>query len=143
MLCENGQMVERRPREGCGFGIIRLTFGLAKYVAPLISIELTDTMGALKERGVFDQLKAGLHLPDDYTIHGIYIEAMRRTWLMLVEAPGVPIPDEGELIPTLIPVYEHHYNFAAERARDGSPAYEVRLTRVDISSDPHRALRVD
>lgn len=143
MLWENGQMVEHHPREGYGFGIMRLSVGLAEYVAPLIRIELTDTMGALKDRGVFDQLKAGLHLPDDYIIRGVYLEALRRTWLLMVEAPGVPIPDEGELIPTLTPVYEQRYNFATERVRDGKPPYEVHLVRVDISPDPYRTLRVD
>jgi len=135
-----GALVARYPREGYGFGAIRLTWKLASAVSALAELELinaTDTQGALRDRGTFDRFKQGLHLPDDYIIHGIYIEPLYRTWCVLVEAPGVPIPHEGEELPSLTPIYEIRFP-------DGDPAHrEVVLLRVDVATDPYMVLRAD
>lgn len=139
-------MIDRQPREGYGFGIIRLSYKLAEVATfshVFALIEHTDVQGHLKEQGILDQIRQHLLLPDEYRLLGAYIEPPRLTWCLLIEAPGVPIPDEGEYLPVLTPVYEHRYNFAVEQVCDGKPTYEVYLVRVDISRDPTIALRVD
>lgn len=130
-------MIDRMPREGYGYGIIRMSRQLTEHIAPLAWIGMTNVQGELHERGVFDQVRQGLHLPDDYTIMGIYVEPYRFTWCILVEAPGVPIPEEGAVLPVLKPIYQVRYP-------DGTPeSRETVLLRVEVATDPYHVLRID
>jgi hypothetical protein len=129
-------MIDRMPREGYGYGIIRMSRQLTEHIAPLAQIELTNVQGELKDRGVFDQVKQALYLPADYTIMGIYIETYRLTWCILVEAMGVPIPEEGAVLPVLTPIYA--YTFDVENGTKSA-----RLMRIEVSTDPYHVLRVD
>lgn len=129
-------MIDRLPRAGYGYGIIRMSRTLTRNIAPLAQVKLTDTQGYLKDAGVFEQVKQNLHLPDDYSILGIYIEPCRFTWCVLLEAPDVPIPEEGAMLPVLIPVYSQTYDYEKRLV-------DIRFERVEISVDPYLALRVD
>lgn len=129
-------MIERMPREGYGCGIIRLSWQLADHIAPFLQIKVTDVQGHLEDQGVFEQVKQSLLLPENYTIHGVFLESMRRTWRVLVEAPGIPIPDEGMDLPVVTPIYQRTWDFE-------KGTYQARLERIDIATDPYHVLRVD
>jgi len=134
-------MITKEPRKSYGFGIIRMSWQLTQHLAPFISLKEVNVQGELtqrhiEEQGIFEQMKQTLFLPDDYGIHGIFFEVPRMTWCVLVEAPGVPAPNEGEELPVLTHVYEHIYDFEKN-------TYQGRLKRIDVASDPHMALRVD
>jgi hypothetical protein len=135
-------MIKREPRAGYGYGIIRLSWQLAEHIAPFVQIKAADTQGCLEDQGILAQIKQSLLLPDDYTIHGVYFEPMRRTWCILVEAPGIPIPSEGEILPVLTPIYQHCYDFEKWQGDGDKPPDSVTLLRVDIAPDPFIVLRV-
>lgn len=133
-------MIDRMPREGYGFGIIRLTTKLAVISTELYVfnlIEASDVQGRLRDMGILDKIKQSLRLPDDYAVIAVYIEPPRMTWCVLIEAPGVPIPDEGEDLPVLMPRY--HRDVDGQTGEYGP----IILDRVDISPDPRFAMRAD
>lgn len=129
-------MIDRLPREGHGYGIIRMSFELTAHIAPLAQINLTDVQGELHAQGVFEQVKQGIYLPDDYTIMGIYIEPYRFAWVIVVEAPGIPSVAEGEVLPVLIPIYRHTWATLTNTRQS-------RLERIELAPDPMHVLRVD
>lgn len=135
-------MITREPRAGYGYGTIRLSWQFAEQITPFAQIKATDTQGYLEDQGIFAQIKQRLLLPESYTIHGVYFEPMRRTWCILVEAPGIPIPSEGEMLPVLTPIYQHCYNFEKWQGDGDKPPDSVTLLRVDIASDPFMVLKV-
>lgn len=127
-------MINRMPRKGYGYGIIRVSHTLTRDIVPLSQIKRTDVQGELQERGTFEQVKQALLLPDDYTIMGIYMEAMRFTWCILVEAPDIPHPELGCELPVLTPIYQQDWNEQSEK-------YQSSLLRVDISNNDHNIVR--
>ncbi len=117
----------REPREGYGYGVIRLHQRLAEQLAPILRIEITDTQGHLQEQGIFDDLRQILLLPDDYTVQGVFFAPLYREWHLYVEAPGVPDVENGAMLPELTLWYE--------RQESG----ENVLRRVEISGKKEQA----
>lgn len=130
-------MIDRKPREGYGYGVIQLSRHLTEYIAPLAQLNATDLQGELMNRGVFDSLKKGLYLPDDYTIIAVFVKPYQFIWTVLVEAPGIPIPDEGEMLPLVTPVYQQ------ERDELTGKYNKMSLVRMDILENDSCVLRID
>lgn len=129
------------PREGYGYGLIRMTWQLTHYLVPLLERGETNTHGELTQRymqenKIFEHVKYLLHLPDDCMIHGIFMEPPRLTWCIVVEVAGIPQVDEGEMLPVLLPIYVQNFDPA-----DGT--HVERFVRFEISDDYQRAMRVD
>lgn len=127
-------MIEQPPRQGYGYGIIRMSWQLTEHLAPLAQISQADVQGHLHDTGVFNQLKSCLLLPDDTVLRGVFFEPPRRTWCVLVEAKDIPIA--GEMLPVLKPVYQLDWDAVSE-------TYQRSLVRIDVSDDHDLALRVD
>lgn len=125
-------MLDRMPRAGYGYGVLRISFRLASHIASLLQIRSTDVQGQLQDNCAFDQVKQGLLLPEDYAIMGVFLEPYRYTWCIVVEAPGIPIPEEGALLPVIMPTYQID-------ARTGVRS----LLKIDIAEDYNHVLRVD
>lgn len=135
-------MYPEKPREGYGYGIIRVTNGLALHLSPFVSVKGTNGYGEMtqqymEEYGVFDDIRSQLKLPPMYTILALYTEPHRFTWCILIEGPDIPVPDEGELLPVLRPVYAHSYDMGKDLH------HTTVFVRMDISEDLHLALRAD
>lgn len=115
---------------------------LAHHLSPFVTIYETNLRGGLTQRyleetGLLEEIQYALKLPPQYRVHGLYIEPPRLTWCLLVEGPAIPHPDEGEELPVLMPVYAQSYDLGKDLH------YTTIFVRMDISEDPHLALRVD
>ncbi len=84
-------------------GIICISESLMQLLG--ISIGLADVQGRLRDSGIFDTVKKALLLPESYHIHGIFYNAFRRVWELVVEGPNLPIVYEAETLPVVMPIY--------------------------------------
>lgn len=123
-------MIHRYPREGYGYGFIRMDISLMSQLIPHVDIDETTTQGELRTQGVLDQCKQALLLPADYEILGIYFRYYLFAWDILVEAPGLPLPPLGEEIRSVAPIY-----------RDAGGRRE--LVRIEVARNHYDVLRVD
>lgn len=135
-------MIAFEPREGCGYGIIRMSDKLVHHLSSFVTIYETNLRGGVTQRyldetGLLEEIRHALKLPDEYRVHGLYMEPPRLTWCLLVEGPAIPHPDEGCELPVLVPVYAHSYDLGKDIH------YESHFVRMNISEDHHLALRVD
>lgn len=129
-------MIDRKPREGYGYGVIQISRQLTEHLVPFAQIKMTDIQGQLHESGVLEQLRQGLLLPDDYTILGVFLKPYQYIWILLIEAPGIPTPDEGEDLPFVTPVYRQERD-------ESTGTVHTSLVRVDITENASRVLRLD
>lgn len=120
----------RYPREGYGYGFIRMDIRLMNTILPDANISETTTQGELLTQGVLERCKQALCLPDDYEVMGIYFRYYLFAWDIVVEAPGLPMPPLGEEIRTVVPVY---------RVENG----ERKLVRIETAHPHYQVLRVD
>lgn len=120
----------RRPREGYGYGFIRMDILLMSQLIPHVDIDETTAQGELRKQGVLEQCKQALLLPSDYEVMGIYFRYYLFAWDILVEAPGLPIPPLGEEIRFIAPFY---------RVEGG----RRELVRIEIARNHYEVLRVD
>lgn len=120
----------RRPREGYGYGFIRVDISLISQLMPHVDIDDTTTQGELRTQGALDQCKQALLLPADYEVLGIYFRYYLFAWDILVEAPGLPMPPRDEEIRSVAPIY---------RVEGG----RRELVRIEIARKHYDVLRVD
>lgn len=62
--------------------------------------------GWMEARELFGAFQEMLLLPEGYNILGVFFEITRYEWTIVVESDDLPIPNEGEMLPLLMPAYE-------------------------------------
>src|SRR6266567_1970890 len=91
-----------------GRACIRLSDDIVQ-LAP-VSIEKPKTgetvYGVMEVKGMFDLFHSFLRLPEDYTIIGVYFDAVFYMWSIIVESDAIALPPPNEMIPTIWPSYQ-------------------------------------
>lgn len=102
------ERVEETPERAIGMGVIEVSCNLLEQLdIPGLSLDNCDTRGRLREQGVFTAVHHALLLPDSYTIIAMML-ANFRIWKIAVQSPDIPVVDEGEELPEVIPYYCRH-----------------------------------
>jgi hypothetical protein len=99
-----------RAESGKGYGRINVDMHHAPHGAK-IPVSGQIAWGAMEISGLVDTFQAHLQLPIEYTIVGVYFDIAFRHWVVVVQNDTLPLPEEGAMIPLLMPVYN--------RAEDG------------------------
>ncbi len=60
----------------------------------------------LEIRELVDLFQAHIDLLPEYTITGVFFDVSRRAWCLLVESETLPLPEFGEMMPLLLPVWQ-------------------------------------
>ncbi|MFL5623971.1 MAG: hypothetical protein ACJ788_00055 [Ktedonobacteraceae bacterium] len=118
-----GDGEQKEPREEPHYAVIKVARRFLDHLD--LKIERCDTQGMLQDKGVFDQVRNGLQLPDGYEIKGIYIEYLRNTWCVGVYHPNIPIVPEFCDLPEIEMIYrpDGTLSYISVKVEYGLPRY--------------------
>ena len=90
------------------FGVLRVSCRWGDTAFPGgddLSIEKTTVQGELRNMGAYQRIRERWLLPESFTIIGIYIEFLRRSWAVVLQSHDIAPSPEGEYLPFCNPVY--------------------------------------
>ncbi len=97
--------MSEKPTQAKGYG--RIYVGM--HNAPEgIKIPVSGRVAwdMMEIRELVDLFQAHIDLLPEYTITGVFFDVSRRAWCLLVESEKIPMPEFGEMIPLLLPVWQ-------------------------------------
>ncbi len=88
-----------------GYGIISVSGPFLAQLGISLPADHVTTQGQLRDSGLFAELHTLLLLPETYTIRAMYDRGLSRAWDIGVESADIPVVDEADDLPRLIPTY--------------------------------------
>ncbi len=98
-----GRTQKPEPKYPNRIAVIEVTYDVFSHLG--IPVDAADTQGYLRDTGVFNRIKEALLLPPSYTVLNLFTGPLRRTWLIGVESPDLPVVTEYEEAPRITPTY--------------------------------------
>lgn len=93
------------PYQSNRLGVLRIDAAMLHEMQPAITIDALDTLGQLRDRGVFDALHKQFFLPGSYEIRAVFCESFARQWAIVIESPDFPEVDQASVPPDIEPHY--------------------------------------